>query len=251
MNAMKSSRHAVARLVLACVFVSSFALSCAADDRAVYVTQSGTKYHRESCSALNRSKIPLSLDNATGKGYLPCGICHPPVLEERDGETPAVDADVSAVAPAIPEKRDATISPGRNFPFTVGGTVVSVTDGDTVIVIADGARLKIRLNGIDCPERKQAYGQKAKEFSLSFAAQKNVSVTVRDIDRYGRYVGDVIVDGVSLNERLVEAGLAWHYRQYSDDATLARLENEAREAGRGLWKDANPVAPWDFRKGKK
>ncbi len=247
MNSMKGSRHSAARLGLACALVASFALSCAASDRTVYVTQSGTKYHRESCSALSRSKLPLSLENAIGKGYLPCGICHPPAVRENDAATAAE----VAVAPAISEKGGTAVSPERTFPYTVAGTVVSVIDGDTIIVLADGARLKIRLNGIDCPERAQAYGQKAKEFSLSFAAQKAASVTVRDVDRYGRYVGDVIVDGISLNERLVEAGLAWHYRQYSDDATLARLEREAREAGRGLWKDANPVAPWDFRKGRK
>ncbi len=247
MNALKGFRHPVARLILACLLVASFALSCAASDRTVYVTQSGTKYHRESCSALSRSKIPLALENAIGKGYLPCGICHPPAGREGDAAT----AEEGSDAVAIPEQGGSAGSPERTFPFTVAGTVVSVTDGDTVIVLADGARLKVRLNGIDCPERNQAYGQKAKEFALSLAAQKAVSVTVRDVDRYGRYVGDVIVDGVSLNERLVEAGLAWHYRQYSDDKTLARLEREAREAGRGLWKEANPVAPWDFRKATK
>ena len=148
-------------------------------------------------------------------------------------------------------KKGENVSSMRTLPYIIEGTVVSVTDGDTIVVLSGSARFKIRLNGIDCPEHDQAYGQKAKEFTLAIAGQKAVSVTVRDIDRYGRSVGDVAVGGVSLNERLVEAGLAWQYRKYSNDERLARLERDAREAKRGLWNEANPVAPWDFRKGRK
>jgi endonuclease YncB( thermonuclease family) len=235
----------------------SLALSCKADDRTVYVTQSGTKYHLATCGALSHSKIPMTLEDAIKRGYSPCGICHPPVKsgESVTGEATAPIADESENSLTQGTERTAkkvdTAVSTRNLPFEIEGTVVSVTDGDTIVVLSGGERFKIRLNGIDCPEHDQAYGQKAKEFTLAFAAQKAASVTVRDIDRYGRYVGDVAVADSSLNERLVEAGLAWQYREYSKDANLARLECEAREAKRGLWSEANPVAPWDFRKGRK
>ena len=132
------------------------------------------------------------------------------------------------------------------------GKLVKVSDGDTVQVLHDGKAEKIRLEGIDCPEKAQPFGQKAKRFVLGLAAQKTVTVQVTGKDRYGRTLGTVVLpDGKNLNQELVRAGFAWHYRQYSKDQTLTTLENEAREAKRGLWVDPNPVPPWDWRRGIK
>ena len=135
------------------------------------------------------------------------------------------------------------------------GKVVAVADGDTVSVLRDGTTtVKIRLNGIDCPEKKQPFGTRAKQFTSDLAFGKTVTVIEKEKDRYGRTVGEVILpDGRSLNHELVRAGLAWWYRRYApNDAELEALEAEARAGKRGLWVDtdtaAPPVQPWAWRK---
>ena len=134
-------------------------------------------------------------------------------------------------------------------PFT--GKVVAVLDGDTIEVLQHGKAERIRLNGIDCPEKKQAFGQKAKQFTSSLVFGKTVVVVPSEKDRYKRTVGDVFLsDGVNVSYELVKAGLAWWYRKYSDDVILAVLELEAQLARRGLWRDPHPIPPWEWRKGK-
>jgi len=131
------------------------------------------------------------------------------------------------------------------------GKVVAVADGDTVSVLRDGTTtVKIRLNGIDCPEKKQAFGTRAKQFTSSLAGEKQVKVIEKGQDRYGRTLGEVILeDGRSLNHELVRAGMAWWYRRYAPKhKELEALEKEAREAKAGLWADADPVQPWAWRK---
>ena len=129
------------------------------------------------------------------------------------------------------------------------GPVTHVLDGDTIEVSRDHRNVKIRLNGIDTPEKRQAYGHKATEFVVLQAFGKDVTVQTFGLDKYGRTIGDVYLpDGTLLNKELVKAGLAWWYCKYSVDQTLAQLEIEAREARRGLWQDPKPVPPWVFRK---
>ena len=94
------------------------------------------------------------------------------------------------------------------------GRVVGVSDGDTIKVMHNGRAEKIRLNGIDCPEKAQPFGTKAKQFTAAMVFGKDVTVQVKDADKYGRTVADVILsDGRNLNRELVAAGLAWWYRQ--------------------------------------
>jgi endonuclease YncB( thermonuclease family) len=128
--------------------------------------------------------------------------------------------------------------------------VVSVSDGDTLTVLRDGARVRIRLHGVDAPETGQAYGGRAASAAASLAIGEAVTLRVHAVDRYGRTVADVILpDGRSLARELVAAGLAWWYRAYAPgDAELARLEAEARAAGRGLWARDDAIPPWDWRK---
>jgi endonuclease YncB( thermonuclease family) len=133
------------------------------------------------------------------------------------------------------------------YPFSIVGDVVGVTDGDTIKVLQGKKQYKIRLNGIDAPEMSQAYGKKSKEYLASLVFGKKVEVIVRDTDRYGRYVGDVLIAGKSANAELVAAGFAWRYTAYSKDENLAALENAARAKRLGLWADASPVPPWKFR----
>jgi endonuclease YncB( thermonuclease family) len=133
------------------------------------------------------------------------------------------------------------------------GKVVGVTDGDTLTVLHDNKPEKIRLNGIDCPESGQPFGTKAKQFTSDLTFGKIVTVQVRDRDRYGRTVAEIILpDGRSLNREIVKAGFAWWYQKYAPgDANLKAFEAEARQERRGLWQDANPIPPWEWRaKGK-
>ncbi|MDX5436526.1 MAG: thermonuclease family protein [Pontibacter sp.] len=135
---------------------------------------------------------------------------------------------------------------------TAGDKVVGVKDGDTIELLRNGQEVTVRLYGVDTPEKNQAYGQRAKQYTSDLAFGKNVKLIVHNTDRYGRTVGTIILpDGRSLNEELVRNGYAWHYKAYSKDQNLANAEADARRYKRGLWQDPNPVAPWDFRKEKR
>ena len=133
------------------------------------------------------------------------------------------------------------------------GKVVAVQDGDTLEVMKEGVAVRVRLHGIDCPEKGQAFGQKAKQFTSDLAFGKTVTVREKGRDRNGRTIGEVILeDGQSLNRELVRVGLAWWFRKYAkNDAELEALEKEAREARKSLWEDADPVPPWEWRKGRR
>jgi micrococcal nuclease len=135
--------------------------------------------------------------------------------------------------------------------YAFQGKVVGVSDGDTIKVLKDGIQVKIRLAAIDCPEKKQPYGQKAKQFTADMVAGKVVTVWETDTDRYGRTVGFVFIGDKNLNKELLSAGLAWHYKKYSRDPELAKLENKARVAKLGLWSEPDPVAPWEWRRLKR
>ena len=128
------------------------------------------------------------------------------------------------------------------------GKVVSIADGDTITVLdADKKQHKVRLNGIDAPEKKQAFGAKSKARLGELVAGKDVVVDWTEKDTYGRTLGKVVQGGVDINLQMVKEGLAWHYRKYSKSVELARAEAEAKAGKKGLWADPNPVPPWDFR----
>jgi endonuclease YncB( thermonuclease family) len=130
----------------------------------------------------------------------------------------------------------------------LSGKVVSVADGDTfTLLTAEKKQIRIRLHGIDCPEKKQDYGEKAKQFLADLVFQKVVTVIEMDTDRYGRTIGMVTINEANVNKALLKAGLAWHYKQYDKNPAWAKLEQEARQAKRGLWSQPNYIAPWDFR----
>lgn len=130
----------------------------------------------------------------------------------------------------------------------VSGRVVGVTDGDTITLLLDGNHQeRIRLYGIDCPEKNQPFGNKAKIFCSDFAFNKTAELERTGTDRYGRTIGWVFINQKCLNEELLKAGLAWHYKQYSSDKSLSDIELFARTMRHGLWSESNPVPPWDFR----
>jgi micrococcal nuclease len=119
--------------------------------------------------------------------------------------------------------------------------VVKVVDGDTVDVRrSDGGITRIRIHGIDCPENGRPFAAVARRFTRTLVFDRDVLVAPVDRDRYGRTVARIRVDGNDVSESLIQAGLAWHFRRYSHDPRLDALEREAREAGRGIWRDAAP-----------
>lgn len=136
-----------------------------------------------------------------------------------------------------------------NLCFPWFGKVVGISDGDTIRVMHSGRETKVRLFGIDCPERDQAFGDKARRFSAKMVFGKVVEVEQVDRDVYGRSIAWVSVDGKSLNKELLRAGLAWWYRYYAENEhELERLEAEARQKKIGLWSWRNPIPPWEFRR---
>ena len=136
-----------------------------------------------------------------------------------------------------------------NLCFPWSGRVVGISDGDTIRVMHRGRETKLRLFGVDCPERDQAFGNKARRFTSHMVFRKVVEVQEVDKDSYGRTVAWVSVDGKSLNKELLRAGLAWWYRYYAENEhELEKLEAEARRNKIGLWSAPNPIPPWDFRR---
>lgn len=135
----------------------------------------------------------------------------------------------------------------------IRGKVVSVADGDTFTLLTDDkTQVKVRLHGIDCPEKGQPFGNKAKEFTSDQVFGKMVTVEEKDVDRYGRTIGMVrLTSGEILNEQLLKEGLAWHYTYYDKNPLWREYEQQAKKKGKGLWSEAGAVAPWEFRRNRR
>lgn len=132
-----------------------------------------------------------------------------------------------------------------------GARVLSIADGDTITVKHKRRKEKIRLYGIDCPEKLQEFGTQAKVRATRLMADQSVSVIPVHRDRYGRIVAYVILeDGTNVNYALVSEGMAWWFRKYArKEIQFACREIIARTQRKGLWSSDDPVAPWEFRKG--
>ncbi|HCM3757163.1 TPA: thermonuclease family protein [Salmonella enterica subsp. enterica serovar London] len=134
---------------------------------------------------------------------------------------------------------------------TLTGRGVRVIDGDTVVVLtAPATEVRIRLAGIDAPEKGQPFRQRARQFLASRVAGRVVEISGDSRDRYGRTLGTLWADGRDINAELVCSGMAWAYRVRSPEPNPAYLqcENTAREQKKGLWQEASPVPPWQWRK---
>jgi endonuclease YncB( thermonuclease family) len=135
------------------------------------------------------------------------------------------------------------------------GTIVRVADGDTVTLLdANKAQHRIRLDGIDAPERTQSYGQRARQSLAALAHGRAARADCPKVDRYRRAVCRVVVDGIDVGLEQIRRGYAWHYVKYAheqraaDRETYARAESDARSASVGLWSFSEPVPPWDYRR---
>lgn len=143
---------------------------------------------------------------------------------------------------------------GGLFAETLTGRVRSVADGDTVTLV-DSAQVphKIRLAGIDAPEARQPYGQVSRRSLAEMVEGQWVQVSYDKRDRYGRLVGKIELHGRDVNLEQLRRGLAWHFKKYQDEQSpsdrqaYAKAEEEAQSARLGLWRDAQPQAPWDWR----
>lgn len=134
-----------------------------------------------------------------------------------------------------------------NLSFTA--RVVGVHDGDTISVFDGTKQTKIRLEGVDCPEEGADFSQRAKQFTSDLVFGKDVQIIGKELDRYDRLVARVTVNERDTSLALVEAGLAWHYKYYSDDPVLAAGEIIARAKKLGVWSLPNPIPPWETRVG--
>ena len=130
--------------------------------------------------------------------------------------------------------------------FALSGKVVSVHDGDTITVLQGKQQVKVRLFGIDAPELKQPYGKKSKQFLANLIAGEVVEVEENGKDRYKRTIGTIYLDGKDINAQMVENGYAWAYRKFSKK--YAPQESRAKYQKLGLWRDEEPVPPWEWRK---
>lgn len=141
---------------------------------------------------------------------------------------------------------------------TLYGRVIGIADGDTLTILdANREQHRIRLAGIDSPEKKQPFGQASKQSLSDLAYGRDVDVEWNKADRYGRIVGKVLVSGVDANLTQIKKGMAWHYKKYegeqsvADRRAYAAAEDRARQQRQGLWREELPIAPWDWRKGSR
>jgi len=166
---------------------------------------------------------------------------------------PPVSAPVPSPAQPATPAQAVSLAPPQSLAAAAGPhlwRVVGVHDGDTVTCLDESnQQQKVRLASIDAPEIGQDYGKVSREALAEMVFGKTVEVTDEGKDRYGRWIGRLTANGVDVNRQMVATGNAWHYADYSRDASLAALQSQAQSQRLGLWAQPNPIAPWDFRKG--
>ena len=140
----------------------------------------------------------------------------------------------------------------------ITGKVIGISDGDTITVLNEKhEQLKIRLAGIDCPEKSQAFGNRAKRTLSDKVFSQNVKVETRDKDKYGRTLGIVKIGEEDINQYMISEGVAWHYKKYANTQPTeeadryAKAEETARLNKKGLWIQEHPTPPWEFREQNK
>lgn len=138
------------------------------------------------------------------------------------------------------------------------GLVVGITDGDTITLLdSNNIQYKVRLSGIDAPEKTQPFGKASKKSLSDLICDKKVAVDWHKKDQYGRTVGKVLINGVDANQEQIKNGMAWFYRKYQNELVLddrlgyLHAEEEAKASKSGLWSDSVVIEPWNFRKQKR
>lgn len=177
-----------------------------------------------------------------------CAPYYPSCGSDSTPPTPRPAYRAAPTAAPAPSTR-ARLAGALQIGATYYAQVVDIVDGDTLDVqLSDGSRVRLRLAGIDAPEEGQAFGPAAKQALSQLCLGKSVRFVVTELDRYQRPVAEMKVGEYSVNRTMVASGYAWWYRSYSRNAELRRSEEQARAKRAGLWQDANPVPPWEWRK---
>lgn len=135
------------------------------------------------------------------------------------------------------------------FAQNLTGKVIGIKDGDTVEILENRRPVVVRLAHVDAPEKKQAYGNAAKNYLSDLIFGQTVQVVIAGKnDRYGRRIGEIYLKNQNINKAMVRAGMAWHYVEYSNDPAYADLQTQAQKKKVGLWQEPRPLAPWNYRK---
>jgi endonuclease YncB( thermonuclease family) len=134
----------------------------------------------------------------------------------------------------------------KNESHSETGQVVGIIDGDTYdILLNDHKTVRIRMEGIDAPERGMPFYKKSKMYLSELCFGKTVRLEIRDIDKYGRKVAfGYLEDGLELSHEMIKSGFAWHFKKYNSDEDLANLESQAKKAKIGIWSIENLMPPW-------
>ena len=140
------------------------------------------------------------------------------------------------------------------FPFIASysqgfyGKVVKILDGDTFDMLTENGTIRVRIYGIDAPEKSQAFGRVSKEYLSKLIGGISVKVLVSNKDRYGRYNCRVYSEEKDISYEMLKAGLAWLYKRFDNSDQYSQAEKTAKTNKVGLWKDSNPIRPWQYRK---
>lgn len=205
----------------------------------------------------HRFRVTASLLLVAAVGYLARGdkqpqpsssVPQPAANAGRDN-----DSHVTASPQSVRSSRETVAEVSRRREVSrLDLRVVGVHDGDTLTgLTATNEQVKVRLDAIDAPELGQPFGQKAKQALSGKVFGRQVIVQRKTIDRYGRTIGHVLLEGRDVNLELLEEGMAWHYTHFDHNARLAAAETAARAAGTGLWAEPSPIAPWEWRQLRK
>ncbi len=131
---------------------------------------------------------------------------------------------------------------------TFNAKVIMVMDGDTVMVLRGNQRIKVRMANIDAPEKDQAWGKQARDSLQEMVGRKTVQIDSQAVDKYGRMVGTISLDGIDVNQEQLRRGMAWENSHFHSDKRFLGLQADAQKVRKGLWAQAAPEAPWEWRK---
>lgn len=133
---------------------------------------------------------------------------------------------------------------------TISGKVISIIDGDTYdVLIQDNKTIRVRMEGIDAPEKGMPFYQKSKKYLSDLCLGKQITIKITGVDNHDRLLAySFLEDGKELSHEMIKAGFAWHFKKYNSNSELSELEFEAKTLKKGLWIDKNPMAPWENRK---
>jgi endonuclease YncB( thermonuclease family) len=170
--------------------------------------------------------------------------------EDPSMQTPATLSSSEDDHLSIPAQRESKPPEATATKEIIEGKVIGILDGDTYDLLTDSNHtVRVRMEGIDAPERGMPFYQVAQKQLSSLCFGKRIVVQITQAESGTRKIGfSYLADGTELSHEMIRAGLAWHFKRYNDDPDLATLEQEARKARLGLWKDPNPLPPWEIRK---